>query len=116
MKKEKSPFFEEITQAFEKAMEKRTDDDCALVLVADSNTSANIIGGKASTLLQLLLGAMRKNHWIANIVCSAALEWHIQAMQQTVLKVPPVPEDGLAEWPQKAVFIGMDKGSDSKGS
>jgi len=116
MKKENSQFYSEMTQALEKAMEKRTDDDCMLMLLADSKSNAHIIGGNASTLYLILLDFMRKNPAVANLVCSAAIEWHIQAMQQPILKVAPVPEDGVAEWPQHGMIIGIDKGLNQNGN
>ena len=113
-KLEKSQFFEAVTSAIDNALQLKTDADSILMVIADGQSASHLVGGNTDVLLNVLLAFMEKNPLVAEIVCRASLEYHIQLMQQPILKIipPPVPEDGVAQWPTDGKIFVKEKEED----
>ena len=116
MEENNSEFFKEVKAAIEAAKEKHTDEDNILMLLTDKKSCVTLVSGDTSVLLFELIKLMRKNPDMARTICHAAVEFQLELMQQPVLRIPPLPKDGIADWPQQGIILGIDKGSEEKGS
>ena len=116
-KKPKSPFFEKATELLEASMELRQENDAAIMIVSDENYSAALIGGKNIALHQGLVSAMKRDPQFADIVINSAADYLLKVTKERVLRIPPLPEDGVAEAsaPKPGRYrIGIDMGDDNK--
>lgn len=95
--KTKSPFFAAVADALDNAMQLRTKDDSILMVMADGGNASHLVGGNMQVLSSVLLNHMEQNPRVAEMVLSAAIDYQMHMAQKIrVVRVPPVPADGVA--------------------
>lgn len=101
-KQKMSQFFEAVTKAIEDAKQLKKEDDSMLLVQTDGVMAFRLVGGDTEKLMVMLYAFMKKSPSVADIVCRAALNYHLHAMhglEAVRVTTPPVPEDGVAMWP-----------------
>lgn len=116
-KKPQSPFFAKASELLQESMELRQENDAAIMIVSDENYQAALIGGKSIALQYGLVSAMKRDPQFASIVIKSVADFFLQSTQEPLLRIPPLPEDGVAEAsaPKPGRYrIGIDLGDDNK--
>lgn len=116
-KKPKSPFFAKASELLQESMELRQENDAAIMIISDENYQAALIGGKSIALQYGLVSAMKRDPQFASIVIKSVADFFLQSTQEPILRIPPLPEDGVAEAsaPKPGRYrIGIDLGDDNK--
>lgn len=115
-KKPKSPFFAKASELLQESMELRQENDAAIMIISDANYQAALIGGKSMALHHGLVAAMKRDPQFADIVIKSTADYLLQVTQEPILRIPPLPEDGVAEAsaPKPGRYrIGIDLGDDN---
>lgn len=115
-KKPKSPFFAKASELLQESMELRQENDAAIMIISDENYQAALIGGKSIALQYGLVSAMKRDPQFASIVIKSVADFFLQSTQEPILRIPPLPEDGVAEAsaPKPGRYrIGIDLGDDN---
>lgn len=116
-KKPQSPFFAKASELLQESMELRQGNDAAIMIISDENYQAALIGGKSIALQYGLVSAMKRDPQFASIVIKSVADFFLQSTQEPILRIPPLPEDGVAEAsaPKPGRYrIGIDLGDDNK--
>lgn len=116
-KKPQSPFFAKASELLQESMELRQENDAAIMIISDENYQAALIGGKSIALQYGLVSAMKRDPQFASIVIKSVADFFLQSTQEPILRIPPLPEDGVAEAsaPKPGRYrIGIDLGDDNK--
>lgn len=115
-KKPQSPFFAKASELLQESMELRQENDAAIMIISDENYQAALIGGKSIALQYGLVSAMKRDPQFASIVIKSVADFFLQSTQEPILRIPPLPEDGVAEAsaPKPGRYrIGIDLGDDN---
>lgn len=115
-KKPQSPFFAKASELLQESMELRQENDAAIMIISDENYQAALIGGKHINLHHGLVSAMRRDPQFADVVIKCVADYLLQLPKEPILRIPPLPEDGVAEAsaPKPGRYrIGIDLGDDN---
>lgn len=119
-KKPQSPFFAKASKLLQESMELRQENDAAIMIISDENYQAALIGDKHIALHHGLVSAMKRDPQFADIVIKSTADYLLQLTKEPILRIPPLPEDGVAEAsaPKPGRYrIGIDLGDgNEKGS
>jgi len=97
--KEKSLFLTAVCDFIDNASDLRQSNDCMLAIISDGKVGSHYIGGDVDIIEACLLNLMRQKPGVARMIVDAALTYHLEIAPILKVQTPPLPKDGIAEWP-----------------